>query len=255
MLRRCAIIIGASNVAGQEPLPGTVQDTRNWRAFLKSELGGSWDDEEIQMLQKPTSCGISRLLEQHKGEYIFLAFSGHGEEKYCEAKQRNSLYVCLNDEENSVDVDSITPTLFGTAIFDCCRGFYEAYGIEESLNTGVAAPFVLAQMFSGTNRFYRSSRDVFVQSLQSVMGYPTVRMYSCRRGESAGEDPCAGGFYTTLLIKGANAWRERQKHCARRSVFTTRQAHTFACTAMKQINPEQHPEYRPTRVCYPFAVH
>ena len=270
MTKRFAIIIESGNVTGQEDLPGARKDASNWEAFLKSNAGGAWRPDEIVVLHKPKSVDVSILNIIHKTEYVFLVFSGHGEEVFDRTTRQYSTRVCLNEKELSVDVKNLAPSRFGTAIFDCCRGVDNGLGSVLMMNEFARGGrgTLSFGMFSakeavdhGTiesrklfNATEEDCRQIFMTELAAKQSNPTVRMYSCSKNEGAGEDPSAGGFYTTLLINGAEKWFEAQKMSRIYGVYSTKDAHDYAVEAMRARNPQQHPEYTPCEQSYPFAV-
>lgn len=270
MAKRFALIIESHNVVGQDLLPGAKLDADNWCAFLKSNLGGAWNENEIKRLSKPSSILVKAFLDAHKDEYIFLAFSGHGFEESKPYSNEHVVKICLNDSEQEVAIDSICPQRNCTAVFDCCRGVENAQGhikiANESFAAGRSASFS-ATMDSGEYIAINSARSqglvretirgLFSQKIADQITHAAVRMYSCSRNESAGEweeNPNDGGYYTTLLMQGAKSWWEEQRLRANYAIYTTKQAHDFACEAMKEINPQQHPEYSPDWQSYPFAI-
>jgi len=262
VINRYAIIIEASNVKNQDFLPGARLDARNWYSFLTSDLGGAWNDNEICVLSQPSSYAIRRLLLQHSRDYVFLAFSGHGFEEYSFSSRKYVTKICLNDSEQAVAIDAITPTQLGTSIFDCCRGIEREQGnfslANESLIANRDSPIANTKQ-AASELFYRIERRKiikgrFLKNIEMMQVNAPVRMYSCSRNEGAGEDPAVGGFYTTLLIKGARYWAEGQRNSQYYDIYTTKNAHDYAKAAMALLAPQQNPEYTPFGQSYPFAV-
>lgn len=262
MTNRFAIIIESSNVRGLDDLPGARLDARNWHSFLTSDLGGAWDENEIRNFRKPSVCEIRSLLLQHSRDYVFLAFSGHGFEEYSFSSGKYVTKICLNDCEQAVAIDAITPPQLGTSVFDCCRGIegkseaflsanesFVANRRTSTVNTKQSSDEFIEQI-----KRRRRIREIFLDKIGSMQSHTPVRMHSCSRDESAGEDPNAGGYYTKLLLRGAENWKDDYSTKAYYEIYTTKQAHDFARIAMEQINPQQHPEYAPTWQSYPFAV-
>ena len=270
MTKRFAIIIESGNVAGQDDLPGARKDAKNWEAFLRSNAGGAWSEDEICVLHKPTSAEILDKEALHQDEYIFFVFSGHGEEFRDRRTGQYSTRICLNENELSVDAKSLVPSRFGTSLFDCCRGVEGGRGHMTVLNSsaraarGTIAFMTLSSKSASDDDVTESGktfsvsekgcRSRFLNALDFRTQDPTVYMYSCGIDEGAGEDPEAGGYYTTLLIKGAEDWFKKQKSKRNYDIFTTRQAHDYAVEQMRMIAPQQHPTYEPTGQQYPFAV-
>lgn len=264
MIKRVAIIIESSNVHGLADLPGARIDAANWRSFLMSDLGGAWKDHEIFMKSKPSAGFVQALMNIYKGSYVFLTFSGHGFMEYNGSSRTYETKICLNDNEQAVLVDTISPGRLGTAIFDCCRGIENALGsikiANESFAAGRSTSF--RTTMDSANQIALNARRsmqekisaLFLNQIEGMSTHASVRMYSCSRRESAGEDVNAGGYYTTLLIQGARNWYDKQRSKPSYAVYNTKQAHDFACEAMKDVNPLQHPEYSPIWQWYPFAI-
>ena len=79
-MKRRAILIESSNVTGHDDLPGARVDVTNWRNFLKSDLGGAWEDSEIVTLRKPASQEVDLQLNAGADGYCLVAYSGHGKD-------------------------------------------------------------------------------------------------------------------------------------------------------------------------------
>jgi len=73
-------------------------------------------------------------------------------------------------------------------------------------------------------------------------------MLACAKGQTAGENPSAGGYYTSLLMQSAELWDKRSTHAGTHS---TKDAHDYAVT---KLPSQQTPEYSPTSLAFPFAV-
>lgn len=259
MTTRFAIIIESSDVRGQDDLPGARLDADNWITFLESDLGGAWEKEEWRDLHKPTQDEVAALVRQHAGSYIFLAFSGHGFEEYNSYTREYETRICLNDYEKSVCIRNLAPARLGTAIFDCCRGIegrHEYFSVaNESLANRTGQQRSVYGMYKQAQH-RNQIKNLFLNNIANKYTYDAVYMYACARNEAAGEDPSAGGYYTTLLIQCAKRWADTQKsnRAVCYSVYNTKQAHDAACAAMKTVNPLQHPVYAPCRQSYPFAI-
>ncbi len=268
MAKRFALIIESHNVVGQDLIPGAKRDADNWCAFLKSNLGGAWRSDEIIRLSKPTSIAIRIQLILHEDCYVFLAFSGHGFTERKPSSTELITKVCLNEKEQAVPINEISPKRLGTAVFDCCRGLENSQGnikiANESFSaTGGTTPLhgttdAVWQLVTNSAQPRSQAQEViskeFARQIEILQRFATVQMFSCNKNESAGEDPNAGGYYTTLLMQGARDWAERQKANRYYAVYNTKQAHDFAAEAMKEVNPKQHPEYTPVWQSYPFAI-
>lgn len=253
-MNKIAIIIESSNVAGETKLPGAILDQQNWIKFLKSDLGGLWNSNEIFPLSKPMSKDVTDLLEAHKDKYCFVAFSGHGMEGS----------IALNDYYRNCPISTIKPrSAKGTLVIDSCRGistsalntFSESRGMTkssgdrtvlENSSQGMSSDFPI---MAGSSRYSSSlsHADSWNNALlKSMIGI--VEMQACSKGEAAGENPNAGGFYTSLLLDSALAWK---KSGGIGAIHYTLDAHLYASSKMPK---QQNPEYKPLHLKFPFAV-
>lgn len=261
-MKRKAILIESSNVQGLKDLPGARVDVQNWKSFLKSDLGGAWEDAEIVMLSKPQSREVDDHLNVAADCYCFVAYSGHGSDGS----------VVLNDAwiDKGYSTTYLRPKgNKGTLIVDSCRGLKEAV-IQSFSGTKMAfaneaGHAVVANarrsrsvVFSTSSeldaRLIRKSygleikpRQVWDDSLKRTSS-GTVQMLSCSKGQYAGEDPSAGGYYTSLLLQSADLWNQASNF---QTVHTTKDAHDYAAG---KLPPQQTPEYSPYGLAFPFAV-
>lgn len=255
-MKRKAILIESSNVAGQNDLPGARVDVENWQSFLTSPLGGEWTSDEIVVLRKPYSSDVERQLQLASDGYCFVAFSGHGEDGS----------VALNESYLSYPISSLRPRgSRGAMVIDACRGVstatYNFANLAESLaNASTGRTLVLKNSarcnstdFTEVRAFsarayntFASSRATWESGFTSLTGI--VEMFACARGQGADEDPNAGGYYTSLLLASAEAWKNTGGVA---KIHTTLDAHNYAA---KMLPRQQTPEYKPTWLAYPFAV-
>lgn len=254
-MKRKAILIESSNVAGQTDLPGARVDIENWRSYLTSELGGLWAPSEIVTLHKPLSTDVKKEMEVDRDVYVFVAFSGHGSEGS----------VCLNDFYAQFPIANLKPkTQRGVTVIDACRGIdvtaVTRIIVRTALNEATVPPSrkvaTNAQTGKVTNfsapeslikKAEISHRDVWGHAL-ARSGTGTVEMFACARGQAAGENPNAGGYYTSLLLQSAVLWEQVK---STEKVHSTKDAHDHAA---KQMPPQQTPVYAPTSLAFPFAV-
>ena len=266
MSSRFALIIESSNVSGEKDLPGARADAKNWKSFLMSNLGGAWNEDEIIVREKPEAEWVRRIIRNHADGYMFLVFSGHGQMVLDRTTWTYKSCVCLNNKERDVGIDSIMPQHKGTAVFDCCRGMpqsgafakcgrvlNESFALDGLSNESVA--------LNAMKSYIRARcRHGFERGIDSLDSFRAVKMFACSEGEGAGEDPSAGGFYTSLLIGSARDWE-----CADQkrggilipgvNVLSTYEAHEIACIGvMAKTKGGQVPKYSPSGQAYPFAI-
>lgn len=257
-MNRKAILIESSNVTGLNDLPGARVDIHNWKNFLRSDLGGAWTDSEIVVLNKPFSKGVKDALTVVSDCYCFVAFSGHG----CNET------VALNDYVKELPIEDLKPKGDkGTLIVDSCRGVEEArdYRFGDVRGIAIANEALDGRVLSRASRGHlvefpaadvawekkstatSNHRQIWCSGVkQSAKG--VVQMLACSKGQAAGENPQAGGYYTSLLMQSADLWN---KKLTTDKIHTTKAAHDYAASALP---PQQTPEYLPSGLKFPFAA-
>jgi hypothetical protein len=256
-MTRKAILIESSNVKGQTDLPGARIDVENWKSFLKSDLGGAWSDSEIVTLSKPWSSQVEEALKVSTDCYCFVAFSGHG---------RNGSVV-LNDHNDSFSVSSFKPKANrATLIVDACRGVADAVALLANLKVAMVNESIIkavaVEALQGRSTVFCNAPDEYLmnrllstsnhraeweKSLNAASG-GTVEMLACSKGQAAGENPSAGGYYTSLLMQSAELWNKR---IIKALIHSTKDAHDYAAS---KLPVQQTPEYTPSSLAFPFAV-
>ncbi len=249
-MKRKAILIEASDVYGQKDLPGARVDIVNWKIFLKSDLGGSWNDDEITIHRKPKSSDLAYALCCEKDCYCLVAFSGHGSDGS----------VVLNDSTHSHPISGLKPSSSrGTVIVDSCRGISEARSYNFSAANAVIGEQRAVQAkgrlicnYGGdaqTRQYLSSIRHRGLWN-DSVIGCQAgiVEMLACAKGQEAGEDSSAGGYYTSLLLDSVEKWAVTSRV---NSIHTTKDAHDYAAIKLTSL---QNPEYQPSWLKFPFAI-
>jgi hypothetical protein len=256
-MRRKAIIIESAKIQGERYLPGAEVDATNWKNFLKSDLGGNWLDSEIEPHTNPSGITIRRLIrEAASGDYTFVVFSGHGAEGT----------VALNDTERRFPIADLTPqSTKGTLILDTCRG---SDGGERYSFPSMATKSAYVALANSESRSVMMAMNERVENFSNIQdiisprslwhGYlekasiGKVKMQSCAKGQSAGEDVNSGGYYTSLLMQSANKWYSLAKSMEQ---HTTHHAHIYARDNMPN---KQRPEYTSSPVStfreFPFAI-
>jgi len=226
----------------------------NWKSFLESDLGGGWLATDIEIYRKPSRAQITAALPSDADCYCFIAFSGHGFEGH----------IVLNEQDEAFPISSLKPKVEkSTIIIDSCRGVGD--GSERSKNKIIAeasGSVILANSARGlASEFdHRKIADAMmlrnVARISATANWYTalaksnkgvVEMLACSKGEAAGEDARAGGYYTSLLLQSADIWNTKSTTT---KIHTTKDAHDYAAPLLP---PQQKPEYRPTWLSFPFA--
>lgn len=241
---RYALLIEASNVTGEIDLPGARNDVIAMRDYLMSPVGGSWQNEEIEVVNKPQLTSICVKLAFHSNFFCLVYFSGHGSEP-----RKGFLTVCLNDIEREVEVKYLRPdSEYGIVIMDCCRGS----GLIEESNENTKIAHFTHVATQGTDE---NSRNVWDKALQKCIKNNSdcgiVEMISCSYNEEAREteSPNAYGEYTHALLEEAKRWHRTAES---NYYLPSSQVHKRVYGYM--VRRGQHPCYSPESLKYPFAV-
>ena len=240
---------------GHSELPGARVDIKNWVNFLKSDMGGAWENSEIVSLSKPSSSQVKSELNVVSDCYCFVAFSGHG----------SNGSILLNDNwTNGYPIESLKPSSRqGTLIVDACRGVEEAvnfsFGEIAVANESRVRSVELSAARHGyvmASDYYRSMQKLGELKSRHYSNWESalngslrgiVTMLACSKGQAAGEDPDAGGLYTSQLLNSVVEWQKKVAE----GIHTTKDAHDYAA---RNLPRQQTPEYSPLSLTFPFAV-
>ena len=235
-MQRKAILIDSSNAVAGKPLPGAAQDMENWREFLKSDIGGMWEDDEFADI---SSCpkwddvlaGINTFcVSDGEPYYLFIAFSGHG----AYDKYRNADVVSLNHDE-VIPVDKLrcavdAATKNAVIIIDACREekeYVSSTPINDFTSKGydwnvvlesLARPSLAKPLFEGVSNSATANllcneepelrstylKDVKESWKNSLDESGPVLIQSCSKGEFANEQGC--GIFSRAVVEYARSW-------------------------------------------------
>ena len=114
VMRKRILMIGNT-----DDLPGVPIDISDYYKFFTSPTGGSWHDEEIDILINPIQHELLETIaeiEEADYDYLVTMFSGHGEET------TDGTVLSINGDEETILLHNLT----GLAerqllIIDCCR--------------------------------------------------------------------------------------------------------------------------------------
>ena len=231
-LKRRAILIEASSLSGEPDLPGARIDVNNWRDHLTSNLGGAWDEGEIQEMHAPTRQELSiNLALAATDDYVFLAFSGHG--CHVNGKDLDESVVQLNDRETA-PVRLLNPNNPRcTIVVDACRQVVSAELLTERMMFGS-----LVTKAAEDRAAYRELFDRAV--LQAERG--AIFMYACDIGEAAGESSRSGGYYSQYLVQCSKDWHGNAPSGSS-YYFSTWNAHACAAARTTARRGQQRPQY------------
>lgn len=189
--------------------------------------------------------------------YCFVAFSGHG----------SNGSVVLNDVLDGYAISSLKPkTNRGTLIVDACRGVADPVALLANLKVAMAnesiTKGVALEALQGRSMVFASAADEYVlnrltrtsnhrsrwDTALTATSRGVIEMLACAKGQGAGENPSAGGYYTSLLMQSAEVWAKRTTQA---STHSTKDAHDYAAT---KLPAQQTPEYSPSWLAFPFAI-
>lgn len=197
MIRRALIIYCDTTESGK--LNGPIEDEIKYRAFLKSQLGGNWLDDEILSLNNPTKNQVNRAITYFLSgsDYTFIVFSGHG---YINTDLNNRQFLEINDGDISV-TSLRTSSERQTLIIDACRGYYSPSAEIQKGLSGISE----STLFSAQ----KSTRNIFDNAvLNSEKGWTIL--YAANENETA-LDTDEGGAFLISMLETAKLWKRTEK--------------------------------------------
>ena len=91
-MTRKAIMIGSPGPRNSATyLKGVDTDLHHFVSFLKSPVGGSWEDEETAGLYNCQSEDLIELFQSTNTDFLLVYFSGHGHQDL------NETNISIND--------------------------------------------------------------------------------------------------------------------------------------------------------------
>jgi hypothetical protein len=242
-MTRKAILIGSPGPKNtKQYLKGVDTDLHHFVSFLKSPIGGSWEDNEIAGLFKCPSENLIELFQSTNTEFLLVYFSGHGN------YDLNETNIAINDSEllSVSQLISITKAPKALIIIDSCRkSLVEEY-------SSFSGPEYLS--FTSTLHQPNSSKKYMQLISESKDGISIA--YACSVGEIS-NDTELGGDYTYSLLKTSLEWYENQNN---ESVLSINGANDLAHQYLKfKSNFDQNPQIVTTNekeenLNFPFAI-
>ena len=242
-MTRKAIMIGSPGPKNtKQYLKGVDTDLHHFVSFLKSPIGGSWEDNEIAGLFKCPSENLIELFQSTYTDFLLVYFSGHGHQ---DLKETN---IAINDSE-SLSVSqliSIIKAPKALIIIDTCRK------VSDEKYSSISGPQYLS--FKSTLNQPNSSEKYMQIISESTDGISIA--YACSVGEIS-NDTELGGVYTYSLLKTSLEWYENQNN---ESVLSINGANDLAHQYLKfKSNFDQNPKIvtlnnREVNMNFPFAI-
>ena len=242
-MTRKAIMIGSPGPKNTvNYLKGVDADLHHFVSFLKSPIGGSWEDNEIAGLFKCPSENLIELFQSTYTDFLHVYFSGHGHQ---DLKETN---IAINDSE-SISISQLISLINvpkALIIIDTCRkSLVEEY-------SSLSGPEYLS--FKSTLNQPNSSEKYMQIISESTNGISIA--YACSVGEIS-NDTELGGDYTYSLLKTSLEWYESQNN---ESVLSINDANDLAHQYLKfKSNFDQNPQIVMTNdkeenLNFPFAI-
>ncbi len=247
-MKRRAVLIEAGEAKGQKKITGPGHDVRRMRTWLTSNVGGAWEDYEIETLHNPSLAEVRAAVRSAgDAEYSVSAFSGHGWIEEDGITGRLTQKIILGTGE-SVDFGVIRPTSTKSLLIcDACREVERITRLSESVNAALRYQRKSADY---SRPLYRRAFDEQVRSANPGAFF----MYACSVDEYAYEDPLNGVYFTIGLIEQAAEW---WRDCDDSDILLVQDAFEQAREIVQVRKPEQSPQGGPENRSgndFPFAV-
>jgi len=230
-LSRRALIL----LSPDEAIPGVVVDGENWTSHLHSPAGGTWRSGEVQVATNPSKLKLQTLVEWLNGaDYTFIAFSGHGS-----ARSETETVLDINDNDTLSAKHLITRAARQTLVLDCCRKLPKR-AVTESLTKRMMA--------MDSYKDPELARRLFDSRLAACDPF-RVQLNACAVDQTAGESDSHGGYYTSALIRTAQATPSG-------SILSVREGHLIAKRIVSERQPSQTPtgEYPRSGLTFPLGI-
>lgn len=192
-MKRKAILIG--NTSG---LNGVKIDLNNLSSFLKSNKGGAWKDNEIELIVDEKKHVLLEKIDSFKRQsfdYATVIFSGHG-------GQERETVLELNASGEKIEetlLRKIAPRQLN--IYDCCR----AYSSTLAKSLGLESASFSEAVLDSVDMIRQRYNDRIMQSIEQQ-----ALLFSCKIGQVSYDTP-AGGVYALNLLKSAMRLRDDEK--------------------------------------------
>lgn len=197
MVRRQALLIGASGGIDTTYLPGVSVDLKAMKSFLMSPQGGAWKRSEITILEDPTLNELNSVYRYIKADYTITMFSGHGF-----SGESGRRFLCLSDGTYFNDLDLLNSSPRQLLLLDSCR----------NVITGISGPYLEEEEwshFDGGESEKERARRVYDRWIEQS-GHGTLVIHSTTHGNYS-YDTSVGGAFTQKLLHVGNRVKKKEK--------------------------------------------
>jgi hypothetical protein len=197
-MTRKAILIGSPEQNNTENyLKGVEIDLLHVTHFLKSPIGGSWTDNEMQVLINEPSKKLIDFFQNTQEDFLLVYFSGHGNQNLHET------LLAFNESE-AISISQILSLITSPKslfIVDTCR---KSVGEHFENMTG-------PEYIHFENSLHQlNTRELYKQKIAECSDGIAIA-YSCSVGETSYEAEC-GGLFTYSLLKTSLNWYESKNN-------------------------------------------
>lgn len=182
-MKRKALLVANLDAAGAQ------NDINNWKRFLRSGIGGAWNENEILVVTNPSRNHliVTLYLTKNVGyDFVLVVYAGHGGWKRSTILEINPQGETISENE----FKNLAPREILS--LDCCRAVST---VSDILNEAQL------RLFSDSVRSGIRAR----YDLRMMQAIPQqVTLYACEVGECA---HCTndGGYYTKNLLRQSAA--------------------------------------------------
>jgi hypothetical protein len=250
--KKAVLITNPGESGAENYARGVYVDARNYQRFLASAQGGSWENSEIETMDRPTTAAVKlKVAELARYDYSFIMFSGHG---WYSSIDKDRVLV-LRENEEIASNELLRNSTRRVLIMDCCQVVdHESVTMRASEKMAAANESRTAR---APNR--AACRNLFSRQVEAA-GSGIIRISSCGIDEKSWDDDNSGGRYNSSLLDCATEWanEETQKPVwTPDSSLSMVAAHDQATLVTRfKSNGTQNPsiEKAKTGPYFPFAV-
>lgn len=198
MTRKAILIAG-----GNDPHIGAEQDVYRFRHFLRSKIGGAWNDDgvEIEWFINPVSQDlVAPFIDAAEADYAFILFSGHGTHP---AYSLNPYLTRLALADSDMRASDLNPRNGKSLIIvDACRAFAR-------MPSTILEFYTEHRRIAGRDASREAYRGMFDDAIASCSPQVTY-LFSCSLDQYSYGNPTHGGLYSHTLISTAIDWEAAQ---------------------------------------------
>ncbi|WP_432632230.1 caspase family protein [Brachyspira sp.] len=231
MIRKAILI--SDNGGVDNDISATKEDVKNYRDFLMSDIGGAWENYEIETHRNPDS-NIINDLRNYEYDYTITMVSSHGGIE----KEKEILYVYLNNIRYDC-ISFLNKSKRQLIIFDCCRTYIHDVKSKDD---------ILIEHFSIPSYHNILSKKEYNNYIETC-GEGIIILYSCEVGQASGLNKLGSYFISSLISAAKDKIRTKD-------IVTVKEALELSKEYIKKYPTNQIPEIFPIKInrYFPIAV-